>query len=61
LKEGETVEAKITSVDRKNRRVSLSIKALEEQQESADIEEYARKSESGSSALANQLKEKLGN
>ena len=61
LKEGETVEAKITSVDRKNRRVSLSIKALEEQQESADIEEYARKSESSSSALADQLKEKLGN
>ena len=60
LKEGETVEAKITSVDRKNRRVSLSIKALEEQQESADIEEYARKSDTGSSALADKLKEKLG-
>ena len=60
LKEGESVEAKITSVDRKNRRVSLSIKALEEQQESADIEEYARKSESTGSALADQLKEKLG-
>ena len=56
---GDTVEAKVTSIDRKNRRVSLSIKALEAQQESEVIQEYARKSESGSSLLADKLKEKL--
>lgn len=59
LKEGEEVEAKVTSVDRKNRRISLSIKALEAQQESEVIQEYSRKAESGSSLLADKLKEKL--
>ena len=56
---GDSVEAKVTSIDRKNRRVSLSIKALEAQQESEVIQEYARKSESSSSLLADKLKEKL--
>ncbi|MGH1540512.1 MAG: 30S ribosomal protein S1 [Arenicella sp.] len=60
LKVGEEVQAKITSVDRKSRRLSLSIKALEAQQESEVIQEYSRKTESGSSSLlADKLKEKL--
>ena len=56
---GDKVDAKVTSIDRKNRRISLSIKALEAQQESEVIQEYARKTESGSSLLADKLKEKL--
>jgi len=57
---GDEVESKITSIDRKTRRISLSIKALEAQHESEAIQEYARGSdESGSSLLAEKLKEKL--
>jgi len=57
---GDSVESKITSIDRKTRRISLSIKALEAQHESEAIQEYARGSdESGSSLLAEKLKEKL--
>ena len=57
---GDEVESKVTSIDRKTRRISLSIKALEAQHESEAIQEYARGSdESGSSLLAEKLKEKL--
>ncbi|GGZ99441.1 30S ribosomal protein S1 [Arenicella chitinivorans] len=57
---GDKVESKVTSIDRKTRRISLSIKALEAQHESEAIQEYARGSdESGSSLLAEKLKEKL--
>jgi small subunit ribosomal protein S1 len=57
---GDEIETKITAIDRKTRRVSLSIKALEAQQESEVIQEYARKSDgSGSSVLADKLKEQL--
>ncbi|RBP51475.1 30S ribosomal protein S1 [Arenicella xantha] len=57
---GDTVESKVTSIDRKTRRISLSIKALEAQHESEAIQEYARGSEdSGNSLLAEKLKEKL--
>jgi small subunit ribosomal protein S1 len=57
---GDSVESKVTSIDRKTRRISLSIKALEAQHESEAIQEYARGSdESGSSLLAEKLKEKL--
>ena len=57
--EGDNLESKITSIDRKNRRISLSIKALEAQQESEVLQEYTRKADSGSSLLADKLKEKL--
>ena len=57
---GDDIESKITSIDRKTRRISLSIKALEAQHESEAIQEYARSNEdSGSSLLAEKLKEKL--
>jgi len=57
---GEEIETKIISIDRKTRRLSLSIKALEAQQESEVIQEYASKSNaSGSSVLADKLKEQL--
>lgn len=58
---GDEVESKIISIDRKTRRISLSIKALEAQHESEAIEEYGRGSEDtgGSSLLAEKLKEQL--
>ncbi len=57
---GDEVETKVTAIDRKTRRISLSIKALEAQHESEAIEEYGRNSEdTGSSLLAEKLKEQL--
>ena len=62
FKAGDQVESKVTSIDRKTRRVSLSIKALEAQHESEAIQEYGRgaSDESGaSSQLAEKLKQQL--
>ena len=59
LSEGTELEAKITSIDRKNRRISLSIKALEAQQESEVIQEYTRKTGTTTSTLGDKLKEQL--
>ena len=59
LNEGDSIEAKIISIDRKNRRISLSVKALEVQQESEVIQEYARKAGTGSTTLGDKLKEQL--
>jgi len=59
FKQGDEVESKVTSIDRKNRRISLSIKALEAQQENEVIQEYSRKSDVSSSVLADKLKEQL--
>ncbi len=59
LKEGDGVEAKVTSIERKNRRISLSVKALEVELEGEAIQEYTRKSAAGSTALGDKLKEQL--
>ncbi len=59
LKEGEEVEAKVTTIDRKTRKISLSIRAKDFEEESEAVQEYARKSAGTSSALADKLKEKL--
>ena len=57
---GDQVESKVTSIDRKTRRISLSIKALEAQNESEAVQEYGRNSEeTGGSLLAEKLKEQL--
>ncbi|MBL4672985.1 MAG: 30S ribosomal protein S1 [Arenicella sp.] len=59
---GTEVETKITAIDRKTRRISLSIKALEAQHESEAIQEYgsgSSESGSGSSLLAEKLKQSL--
>ena len=61
FKVGDEVEAKFTNIDRKNRVVSLSIKAKEAHEEAAAIESY--KTEAGKSAagttLGDLLKEKM--
>jgi len=40
FKTGETVEARVTNIDSKTRRIGLSIKALEVAEEKAAVEEY---------------------
>ncbi len=60
FKVGDEVESKVTSIDRKTRRISLSIKALEAQNESEAVSEYGRGSDdTGSSQLAEKLKQQL--
>ena len=57
---GDQIESKVTSIDRKTRRISLSIKALEAQHESEAVQEYGRNAEeSGGGLLAEKLKEQL--
>ena len=61
FKVGDEVEAKFTNIDRKNRVISLSIKAKEVHEEAAAIESY--KTEAGQPAagttLGDLLKEKM--
>jgi len=52
LKEGDEVEAKITTIDRKNRKISLSIKAKDMEEETEAVQEYTRKPGSVGSLLA---------
>jgi len=60
LKEGDSVEAKITTIDRKNRKLSLSVKAKDFEEESEAVQEYARKTSAGmSTSFSDKLKEKL--
>ncbi len=59
LKEGDEVEAKITTIDRKNRKISLSIKAKDLEEETEAVQEYSRKPASAGSLLGDKLKEKL--
>jgi small subunit ribosomal protein S1 len=58
LSEAQTIEAKVTSIDRKNRRISLSVKAREIEQENEVVQEYARKSPTATT-LGEKLKEQL--
>jgi small subunit ribosomal protein S1 len=60
LKEGDEVEAKITAIDRKTRKISLSIRAKDLQEETEAVQEYSRKSTSGGATLGDILKDKLG-
>ncbi len=58
LKVGEEVEARFTGVDRKNRRISLSIKAKEAYEEAAAVEEY-KSTDTGGTSLGDLIKEKI--
>jgi small subunit ribosomal protein S1 len=60
LKEGEAVEAKFMGVDRKNRSISLSIKAKDAEEEAAVIRSYSSDTTAGTSSLGDLLKEQLG-
>ncbi len=56
-KEGQTIDAKITVLSKKDRKLSLSIRALLQDEERAAVAEYANQAEDGDSALAAALKQ----
>jgi small subunit ribosomal protein S1 len=60
VKEGDEIEAKITNIDRKNRSISLSVKAKDAQDEADAIKKYSR-TEGTSTTLGDLLKEKMAN
>ena len=60
FKVGDTVEAKFTAVDKKNRGISLSIKAKYKQEEADAVAEFSKDGESNAPAtLGDLLKEKM--
>ncbi|GBE09861.1 30S ribosomal protein S1 [bacterium BMS3Bbin12] len=59
LKVGDETEAKFIGVDRRNRTISLSIKAREHQEETESLQEYNRSSVSGMTSLGDILKEQM--
>lgn len=62
LKEGDSVEAKFVGIDRKNRAISLSIKAKDAQEEAEAIQDYTRGSGTGGAVtLGDLLKEQMAN
>ena len=61
LNKGDEIEAKITSIDRKDRHISLSIKVRETELEGEAAQEYkARDVALGGAKLGDKLKEQLG-
>lgn len=60
LSKGDEVEAKIMSIDRKERYISLSIKIRETEVEGEAVQEYARDAGLESAKLGDKLKKKLG-
>ncbi|MCG8015662.1 MAG: 30S ribosomal protein S1 [Candidatus Thiodiazotropha sp. 'RUGA'] len=61
LKDGDEIEAKFIGVDRKNRTISLSIKAKDADEEAAAIKGYARDAASSAPTLGDLLKEQMDN
>jgi small subunit ribosomal protein S1 len=59
LKEGDTLEARFIGVDRKNRIVTLSVKAKEIQEEEETVAEYSRNASTGKTSLGDLLKEQI--
>jgi small subunit ribosomal protein S1 len=60
LKEGDTLEARFIGVDRKNRIVTLSVRAKEIQEEEEAVAEYSRNASTGKTSLGDLLKEQIG-
>ncbi|MFZ1573987.1 MAG: 30S ribosomal protein S1 [Chromatiaceae bacterium] len=59
LKAGDPIEAKFLGVDRKNRTISLSIKAKDHDEESAAMKGYAREAQAGTATLGDILKQQM--
>jgi len=59
LKLGDEIEAKFMGVDRKNRTISLSIKAKDQDEEQAAIKGYARDISGGATTLGDLLREQM--
>lgn len=60
VKSGDQLSAVVTNIDRKGRKMSLSIKELKDMSEKDDVAAFMDSQGKGSSALAEQLKEHLG-
>ena len=58
LNEGDAVEVKVTSIERKDRRITLSIKAMELDRESQAVKSYGTQA-IGTTSLGDKLKEQL--
>ncbi|MES9942282.1 MAG: 30S ribosomal protein S1 [Candidatus Thiodiazotropha sp. 6PLUC2] len=61
IKDGQEIEAKFIGVDRKNRTISLSIKAKDADEEAAAIKGYARDAATSAPTLGDLLKEQMDN
>ncbi len=59
LKSGEEIEAKFMGVDRKNRTLSLSMKAKDHEEEQTAMKGYSRDASSGTATLGDILKEQM--
>ncbi|MGD2081465.1 MAG: 30S ribosomal protein S1 [Chromatiales bacterium] len=59
LKEGDEIEAKFLGVDRKNRTLSLSVKAKDQDDEKAAVKSFGRDSQAGTATLGDILKEQM--
>ena len=59
LKEGDEIEAKITSIERKDRKISLSIKMRDMEIEDEATQEYSRDANISGTTLGDKLKEQL--
>ena len=59
VKEGDEIEAKITNIDRKNRTITLSVKAKDAQEQADAMKKYARSDASVSTTIGDLLKEKM--
>ncbi|CAI8906040.1 30S ribosomal protein S1 [Methylocaldum szegediense] len=61
LKVGDEIEAKFIGVDKKNKLITLSIKAKDQEEEAAAIKGYAQQSASGMPTLGDIFKEQMEN
>lgn len=59
VKEGDTIEAKFVAVDRRNRMISLSVRAKDQQDEREVMEDYGNTGSAGTTALGDLLKEQM--
>jgi small subunit ribosomal protein S1 len=56
---GDKIEAKFVGVDRKKRNISLSVKAKENEEEAAAVQEYSPASSAGTTTLGDIMKEQI--
>jgi small subunit ribosomal protein S1 len=59
VKEGDQIDAMFLGIDRKKRTITLSVKAKENEEEAAAMQEYGAESEAGTAKLGDILKKQL--
>ena len=59
VKEGDSVEAKFMAVDRRNRMISLSVRAKDQQDEREVVQDYGNTGAAGTTTLGDLLKEQM--